>query len=161
MGNYIFKPDYEMELVQRDAMLNDLKAYPEKEIGYYRGIRWVIDRPTGTYLCGYIYTSIKDSIEKLMIESTFHRGISFLVDNKVVGFRCNHNGDYAPTEIIDPDEKYLLRYFHDKIEYGLTKFKSDDTYKTHSFVYNILTKTINNLIELRKPIEHGYIHVKE
>lgn len=69
MGNY-FGVDIDSEKIQREIMLEDIKNYPEVETGDYRGIKWKIDRPSGTYLRGYLYfNKIEDKEMKFLTVS--------------------------------------------------------------------------------------------
>lgn len=144
-------------------MLDDISKFPEKQTGTYRGIEWIIDRPSRTYLRRYVRLSDDISSEEMkIIENKFHQGIYLVVKNELIGFDCSRKGDYFPV-VLDINSVDLHSYFttfsHDNISYGIISFSSGDECRSLNYVYNILIETINKLVNSRQPISKDYVKV--
>ena len=111
--------------LQRDLMLEDIEKHKYHETGFYRNIKWAINRHTEMkHLCGYVLDNdhISDeTIEKL--DSIAHGGLTARL-----GFECAHYGDY-----ISFDGDPLWR----------------GCYRNYDYVLGIIHKMIDCILEER------------
>lgn len=117
---------------------DDMGFIKEQE---YRGYRIAIYR-TGTYghLCGYIFMEVDENSKIYdIINEHFHGGVT-LHRNNVVGFDCNHKGDFN------------LKHYDTMIEIGnpyVTPPNDFEVYRTLEYVENCLKETVNRLEEAK------------
>lgn len=98
----------------------------------YRGYECLIRRHSfSKHLCGYIRGQFIGK-EKEIIDDNFHKGITYDNNNNLIGFDCGHICDINMNSFSKD---------------GVQTFWFGETYKTMSYVEEVLKSTIDELRE--------------
>ena len=110
---------------EHQRMLVDIRTYGNQEHGTHRNIEWSMNRPYGTYWCGYIhYTGDLTDAQIEQLENRNHGGLT-----GGLGFDCAHYGDYFPFTL--EQSSFLMK----------------GTFKDHDYVLNIIQNMIDYIID--------------
>lgn len=91
--------------------------------GIDRGIQWEINRPYGTYWCGYIKVRVTESTFEA-VERVAHGPINYR-HRGWIGFNCNQVGDYNGIYSLRGDREgyrnydYVLKVIRDMIKVAI------------------------------------------
>lgn len=100
--NFVVNANYvttkaDLDAVKLTTIRNKIKAEGDYMEFYSYGFKCQIKRNGGLALCGYITVPIEFKIDPSVLD--FHCGVTWeepYSDETVLGFDCNHGGDYVP-----------------------------------------------------------------
>lgn len=142
-------------LEQRARQQADVALWPHQDEGVYRGYRWLMRRPGGTYWCGYVDLSpaqefLNESDNHYdELESRAHFGITGGYEN-MSGFDCSHYADFYSRLENLPGMPASLRDFC---------IDGNATYKDHDYVLSRIEDMIDYLAD-NSPVEEDADNVQ-